>query len=156
MRHISFIEYIAYLRFETSQSWRPLLQKKREHKSYKIKYKALKELEKGTPQKIPYRHGKWTKIFKIFKNHNSDLISKRLKAEKYKKLNKAVHIWFLILWSEMFQSGGQEIFGAIGLKCWFFLNQLHAKFQSFSCRTPNRFNSKFSPNKVLCEYIKSC
>ena len=43
-----------------------------ENKSYKIKYKALKELEKGTPhkdllpfsecQKIPYQHGRRTKI----------------------------------------------------------------------------------------------
>ena len=26
LRHTLFIEYIVYLRFETSQSWRPLLQ----------------------------------------------------------------------------------------------------------------------------------
>ena len=42
-----------------------------ENKSYKIKYKALKELEKGTPirmllpfsecQKIPYQYGKSTR-----------------------------------------------------------------------------------------------
>ena len=66
MCHTSFIEYIVYLRFE---SWRPLnhgvrylrfestimasvaTKRRVENKSYKIKYQALKELEKGTPHK---------------------------------------------------------------------------------------------------------
>ena len=66
LRHTLFIEYIVYLRFETSQLWR-----RAKNKPYKIKYKALKELEKGTPHKdvaslfgVPKNvllHGKRTK-----------------------------------------------------------------------------------------------
>ena len=37
---------------------------------------------------------------KIFEKYNSGLISKRVKPEKYEKLNKAVLKWFLILRSE--------------------------------------------------------
>ena len=37
---------------------------------------------------------------KIFEKYNSVLISKRVKPEKYKERNKAVHKWFLILRSE--------------------------------------------------------
>ena len=39
---------------------------------------------------------------KIFEKYNSGLVSKRVKPEKYKKLNKAVHKLFLILQSEHF------------------------------------------------------
>ena len=80
-----------------------------ENKSYKIKYKALKELEKGTPHKdvgslfrVPKNTlSTWKKNKdKIFEKYNSGLISKRVKLEKYEELNKAVHKWFLILQSE--------------------------------------------------------
>ena len=80
-----------------------------ENKSYKIKYKALKELEKGTPHKdvaslfgVPKNTlSTWKKNKdKIFEKYNSGLISKRVKPEKYEELNKAVHKWFLILRSE--------------------------------------------------------
>ena len=37
---------------------------------------------------------------KIFEKYNSGLISKRVKPEKYKEVNKAVHKWFLFLQSE--------------------------------------------------------
>ena len=37
---------------------------------------------------------------KIFERHNSGLIIKRVKPEKYEELNKAVHKWFLILRSD--------------------------------------------------------
>ena len=77
-----------------------------ENKSYKIKYKAHKEWEKGTPHKavatlfvVPKNTlSTWKKNKdKIFEKCNSDLIPKRVKPEKYKELNKAVHKWFLIL-----------------------------------------------------------
>ena len=80
-----------------------------ESTSYKIKYKALEELEKGTPHKdvaFLFRVPKntlstWKKNKdKIFEKYNSGLISKRVKPEKYEELNKAVHKWFLILRSE--------------------------------------------------------
>ena len=80
-----------------------------ENKSYKIKYKALKELEKGTPHKdvaslfgVPKNTlSTWKKNKdKIFEKYNSGLISKRVKPEKYEELNKAVQKWFLILRSE--------------------------------------------------------
>ena len=65
------------------------------NKSYKIKYKALKELEKGTPRKdvaslfrVPKNTSStWKKNkSKIFKKYNSGLISKRVKPEKYEEL----------------------------------------------------------------------
>ena len=80
-----------------------------ENKSYKIKHKALKELEKGTPHKdvaslfgVPKNTlSTWKKNKgKIFEKYNSGLISKRLKPEKYEELKKAVDKWFLILRSE--------------------------------------------------------
>ena len=80
-----------------------------ENKSYKIKYKALKELEKGTPHKdvaslfgVPENTlSTWKKNKdKIFEKYNSGLISKRVKPEKYEEFNKAMHKWFLILRSE--------------------------------------------------------
>ena len=80
-----------------------------ENKSYKIKYKALRELEKGTSHKdVPSLLGvpkntlsTWKKNKdKIFEKYNSGLISKRVKPEKYEELNKAVHKWFLILQNE--------------------------------------------------------
>ena len=71
-----------------------------ENKSYKIKYKALTELEKGTPHEdvasifeVPKNTLQtWKKNKdKIFEKHNSGLISKRVKPEKCEELNKAVH-----------------------------------------------------------------
>ena len=80
-----------------------------ENKSYKINYKALKELEKGTPHKdVAPLFGSpkdtlstWKRNKdKIFEKYNSGLISNRVKPEKYEELNKIVHKWFLILRSE--------------------------------------------------------
>ena len=80
-----------------------------ENKSYKIKYKALKELEKGTPHKdvaslfgVPKNTlSTWKKNKeKIFQMYNSGLASKRVKPERYEALNKAVKKWLLILRSE--------------------------------------------------------
>ena len=80
-----------------------------ENKSHKIKYKALKELEKGIPNKdvaslfeVPKNTlSTWKKNKdKIFEKYNSGFISKTVKPEKYKELNKAAHKWFLILRSE--------------------------------------------------------
>ena len=71
-----------------------------ENKSYKIMYKALKELAKGTPHEgvaslfgVPKNTlSTWKKNKdKIFEKYNSDLISKRVKQEKCEELNKAVH-----------------------------------------------------------------
>ena len=68
-----------------------------ENKSYKIKYKALKELEKGTPHKdvasllgVPKNtFSTWKKNKdKIFEKYNSGLISKTVKPEKYENLTK--------------------------------------------------------------------
>ena len=87
-----------------------------ENKSYKIKYKALKELEKGTPHKdvaslfgAPKKSlSTWNKnIDKIFAKYNSDLISKRVKPEKYEEHSKTVHKWFFFYKVKMFQSVGQ-------------------------------------------------
>ena len=85
-----------------------------ENKSYKVKYKALKELENGTPHKDD------ASLFGVPKNilstwkKNKDKISQiiaalfqRVKPEKYEELNKAVHKWFLILKVKMFESVGQ-------------------------------------------------
>ena len=75
-----------------------------ENKSYKIKYKALKELEKGTPHKdvaslfgvLKNTLSTWKKNKdKIFEKCNRGLISKTVKPEKYEELNKALHKWFL-------------------------------------------------------------
>ena len=80
-----------------------------ENKSYKIKYKGLKELEKVTPHKdvaslfvVPKNTlSTWKKKKdKTFEKYNSGFISKRLKPEKYEELHKAVHKWFLFLRSE--------------------------------------------------------
>ena len=80
-----------------------------ENKSYKIKYKALKELEKGIPHKdvaslvgVPKDTlSTWKKNKdKVFEKYNSGFISKRVKPEKYEELNKDVHKWFLVLRSE--------------------------------------------------------
>ena len=81
-----------------------------ENKSYKIKYKALKELEKGTPHKdvaslfgVPKNTlSTWKKNKgKIFEKYNSGLISKRVKPEKYEELTQTkLRIMFLILQSE--------------------------------------------------------
>ena len=80
-----------------------------EIKPYKIKCKALKELEKGTPHKdvdslfgVPKNTlSAWKKNKdNIFKKYNSGLILKRVKPEKYEELKKAVHKCCFILRSE--------------------------------------------------------
>ena len=103
-----------------------------ENKPYKIKYEALKELEKGTPHKdVAFFFGvpkntlsTWKKDKdKIFKKYNSSLISKRVKPEMYEELNKAVHKWFLILRSEnvpisgpMFKEKALEFAGGLNIE----------------------------------------
>ena len=68
-------------------------------KSYKIKYKALKELEKGTPHKDVARMfevpkntlSTWKKHKeKIYENYERGLGATRVKPEKYEAVNKAV------------------------------------------------------------------
>ena len=63
-----------------------------ENRLYKVKYKALKELEKGTPHKDVASLSRvpkntlltWNKNKdKILEKYNSGLISKRVKPEKY-------------------------------------------------------------------------
>jgi hypothetical protein len=79
------------------------------NKSCKIKYNALKELEKGTAPKdvaamfkVPSSTlSTWKKNKeKIFKQFNNGQISKRVKPEKFEQVNKAVHKWLLMLRSE--------------------------------------------------------
>ena len=77
--------------------------------SMKNKYDALKELEKGVPQKeVILRFGvqkstlstwkrKKTKIEKVY---HAGLGNKRMPLEKYKDLNKALMKWFLNCRSE--------------------------------------------------------
>ena len=83
-----------------------------ENKLYTIKYKAPKELEKGTPHKDVASLFGVKKCFidiekdKIFEKYNSGLISERVKPEKYEELDKADHKWFLILRSENVQISG--------------------------------------------------
>ena len=82
---------------------------RRAEKTYKIKYKALKELEKGTPHKevaalfiVPrntLQHGKKNKE-KIFQTYKSRFGAIGVKPEKYEALSKAVKKWLLILRSE--------------------------------------------------------
>lgn len=80
-----------------------------ENKSCKIKYSALKELEKGTaPKDVAKAYNvpsstlsTWKKNKeKIFKQFNNGLISKRSKPEKFEDVNKAVHKWLLVMRSE--------------------------------------------------------
>ena len=68
-----------------------------ENKSYKIKYKALKESEKGTPHKdvaslfgVPRNTlSTWQKNKnKIFEKYNSGLFSKRVKPRSTRNLTK--------------------------------------------------------------------
>ena len=72
-------------------------------KSYKIKYKVLKELEKGTPYKdivrifeVPKNTlSTWKKQKeKIYENYEQGLGATRVKPEKYEAVNKAVMKWF--------------------------------------------------------------
>ncbi|XP_057316836.1 major centromere autoantigen B-like [Hydractinia symbiolongicarpus] len=80
-----------------------------DNKSCKIRYSAIKELEKGTAPKdvakafnIPSSTlSTWKKNKKIiFKQFNKGLISKRSKAEKFEDVNKSVHKWLLVVRSE--------------------------------------------------------
>ena len=78
-------------------------------KLYKIKYKALKELEKGIPHKdvaqmfkVPKNTlSSWKKNKEeIYKSYESGLGATRIKPEKYEALNKALTKWLLIMRSE--------------------------------------------------------
>ena len=75
-------------------------------KSYKIKYKTLKELEKGIPHKdvaqmfqVPKNTlSTWKKNKeKIYKCYESGLGATRITPEKYEALNKALMKWSLNL-----------------------------------------------------------
>ena len=79
---------------------------KRSHNetSMKNKYDALKELEKGVPQKeVALRFGvqkstlsTWKRNkTKIEEAYHAGLGNKRMRPEKYKDLNKALMKWFL-------------------------------------------------------------
>ena len=79
------------------------------HKSYKIKYKSLKELEKGTPHKDVARMfevpkntlSTWKKHKeKIYENYERGLGATRVEPEKYEAINKGVIKWLLIIRSE--------------------------------------------------------
>ena len=80
-----------------------------ESKSCKIKYNALKELERGTAPKDvaaafnipPSTLSTWKKNKeKIFAQFNAGLLTKRSKPEKFEDVNKAVHKWLLVMRSE--------------------------------------------------------
>ena len=83
--------------------------RKAENKSCKLKYKALKELEKGTTLKdVAAQFGvpistlsTWKKNKeKIIEQYNGGQLSKRVKPEKYEHVNKSVYKWLLMLRSE--------------------------------------------------------
>ena len=89
--------YIVYLRFETSQSWRPLqrnVEQRTNHTKQSIKHSKN---WKGTTHKDDASHFvvlkntlSTRKMNKdnIFEKHNSGLILKRVKPERYKALHK--------------------------------------------------------------------
>ena len=87
-----------------------------DNKSYKIKYKALNELEKGTPYKdiaslfrvpkIPYRHGKRTKT-KSLKSITAALFQKEENQRSTRNLTKLSINGSLFYEVKMFQSVGQ-------------------------------------------------
>ena len=96
--------FIIFLIMATNSS-----KQRRVDKSYKIKYKALKELEKGTPHKDVARMfevpkntlSTWKKHKeKIYENYERGLGATRVKPEKYEAVNKAVMKWLLIMHSE--------------------------------------------------------
>ena len=78
-------------------------------KSFKIKYKVLRKLEKGTLHKYvaslfvcpraPYPLGEKNKE-NIFLSYESSLGAKRVKPEKYDVQSKTLKKWLLILRSE--------------------------------------------------------
>ena len=78
-------------------------------KPYKIRYKALKELEKGTRHKDVARMfevpkntlSAWKKHKeKTYENYERGLGATRVKADKYEAVNRAVMKWLLIMRSE--------------------------------------------------------
>ena len=103
-------------------------------KSYKIKYKALKELEKGTLHKdiarmfeVPKNtldKSTWKKHKeKIYENYKKGLGATRVKPEKYEAVNKAVMKWLLTMRSEyiplnvpMFKEKAQKFAGQLNLE----------------------------------------
>lgn len=83
--------------------------RKIQNKSCKIKYDALKELEKGTAPKDvaakfeipPSTLSTWKKNKeKIFAQFKTGLLSKRTKPQKFEEVNTAVHKWLLVMRSE--------------------------------------------------------
>ena len=101
--------YIVYLHFETSQSWRSLLRNVEQRTNDTKQSIRHSKNWKGTTQKddaslfVVHKNTLSTRKMNkgnIFEKHNSGLISKRVKPERYKELKKALHKWFLILRSE--------------------------------------------------------
>ena len=103
--------FIIFLIMATNSS-----KQRRVDKSYKIKYKALKELEKGTPHKDVARMfevpkntlSTWKKhldqkrlnIEKIYENYERGLGATKVKPEKVEAVNKVVMKWLLVMCSE--------------------------------------------------------
>ncbi|XP_057299275.1 major centromere autoantigen B-like [Hydractinia symbiolongicarpus] len=72
-----------------------------DNKSCKIKYSALKELEKGTaPKDVAKAFTIPSSTLSTWKKIRKGLISKRSKPEKSEDANKAVHKWLLVMRSE--------------------------------------------------------
>ena len=92
-------------------------------KSYKIKYKVLKELEKSTPHKDVARMFEVPKNTLIYENYERGLGATKVKPGKYEAVNKAVMKWLLIMRSEnipingpMFKEKAQEFAEQLNLK----------------------------------------
>ena len=88
-------------------------------KSYKIRYKGLKELDKGTPHKdigrmfeIPKNTLSTCKKHKekIYENYERELGATRVKPEKYETVNKAVMKWLLIMLRKNIPKNGPFLF----------------------------------------------
>ena len=127
------------------------LKQRRTDKSYKIKYKALKELEKGTPHKDVARMfevpkntlSTWKKHKeKIYENYERGLGATRVKPEKYEAVNKAVMKWLLIMHSENIPING-PIFKEKALE---FAEQLN--LEDF-----HAFNGWLEKLKKRCTYL---
>ena len=111
--------FIIFLIMATNSS-----KQRRVCKSYKIKYKALKELEKRHSSQGRYSYV-WSSQEhlvnvekhkeKIYENYERGLEATRVKSEKYEAVNKAAMKWLLIMRSEnipingsMFKEKAQE------------------------------------------------
>ncbi|XP_057302680.1 tigger transposable element-derived protein 4-like [Hydractinia symbiolongicarpus] len=131
-----------------------------DNKSYKIKYKALKALEKGTAPKDVAKEFKippstlstWKKNKeKIYKQFNNGQTSKRSKPEKFEDVNKAVHKWLLMMRSEnipisgpMLKEKALEFAEALGVESFQASQGWMAKW-----KTSHNYRDQCLPNKPL-------